>query len=285
MSSRIAFRMQGVQELFLEIQEYMQGSCALDDLMSYLDAVPWEFRSVAYESASMGLGFQPDWKTKGIQMEQWDRFYARSDKIHAFHVNIGLGWGLAKAGILPTFQQDFPYPLMRWMIFDGVGYYYGLFQGRKTLKNQLIPKGVGEEDMQGFDQGVGRRLWYICKGDLEKLVCWFEVFAACRHSDLWRGVGMACGYVGGTRLAEIEFLLTAAGEYKLQFCSGMALAAMSRTLVDNEAIDGGVICKTACNRTLDEIKDLRINIFNKFKDNQTLSSYQWIREIEKGLER
>ena len=112
-------------------------------------------------------------------------------------MDIGLGWAFAKTEISPTPYLESLHRVMNRMVFDGMGYYYGLFKGRKTVKNQLIPEGIEEQELHGFDQGLGRRLWYISKGEVNELVQLIQPFHFSRHADLWRGVGIACGYVGG----------------------------------------------------------------------------------------
>ncbi|MBL0272347.1 MAG: DUF1702 family protein [Chitinophagaceae bacterium] len=92
-----------------------------------------------------------------------------------------------------------------------MGYYAGLFKGRRTIKNQLVPDGIGAQELQGFDQGLGRRLWYNARGEVKEVARLIQTFTSTRHPDLWRGIGIACGYVGGNQQENLELLLTASG--------------------------------------------------------------------------
>jgi hypothetical protein len=56
-----------------------------------------------------------------------------------------------------------------------------------------------------------------------------QPFHLSRKADLWRGVGIACGYVGGCSIEHINLLLDNSGECKDQFCKGISLSAISRS--------------------------------------------------------
>jgi hypothetical protein len=139
------------------------------------------------------------------------------------------------------------------MDFDGMGYYHGLFKGRKTVKNQLIPEGINEQELHGFDQGLGRRLWYIVKGDVTELIQLINPFHSSRHSDLWRGVGIACGYVGGCYKENLERLQNSSTEYKDQLSAGIALAAISRNASNSITGDIELACEIICRMSMKEV--------------------------------
>src|SRR4030095_10742192 len=168
--------------------------------------------SIAYESASMELGLND--LSRGTQLHEWNKFYNRTGQVHSFHLDIGLGWAFAKAGTFPAPNWEPLHPLMRWMVFDGMGYFNSLYRGRRTVKNHIVPKNIEGEDLHGFDQGIGRRLWYIANGEVKIVTELIQPFPLSRHPDLWRGAGIACGYVGGCKQNDLELLSKASGEYK-----------------------------------------------------------------------
>ncbi|MEP7232225.1 MAG: DUF1702 family protein [Ginsengibacter sp.] len=247
----ISGNMEYIQKVFLGVQVYMQQHHELEELTAFLDAEPPAFRSVAYESASMEMALPELHSDKALH--NWKAFYLRSAKAHTFHMDIGLGWAFAKTEIPPEpYLESLP-PVTRLMVYDGMGYYHGLFSGRKTVKNQLVPGGINEQELHGFDQGLGRRLWYISKGDVNELVQLMQPFHVSRHSDLWRGVGIACGYVGGNEKEGLEDLLKISNEYKDQLCAGVTLAAISRSASNSVSNDIELACNVICGKTLKDV--------------------------------
>ena len=276
MHSTVASKMEYIQTLFLGVQKYIQRQPALEDLIAFLDSEPPEFRSVAYESASMEIGLHD--MSNGTELHECKKFYTRARKTHSFHLDIGLGWAYAKSATLPAPNWGGLHPLMRWMVFDGMGYYFGLFRGRRTVKNQIAPEGIEGEDRQGFDQGLGRRLWYIAKGEVKEVIPLIQAFPTFRHPDLWRGVGIACGYVGGNKQAELELLLDASAEFNQQLCAGIALAAVSRSASDSVTDDIKTACRILCKMSLKEIIGLKTKITDS---PEPVNFYNlWITELE-----
>ena len=167
MSNDVKTNMGQIQSTFLGVQEFMQQDHTLEDLTTHLDSLPSRFRSVAYESASMQLGLRE--LTASSDLYLWNQFYKQSRDTHSFHIEIGLGWAQAKTSVIPDIEMWTRKSISRTMICDGIGYYFSLFKGRSAILNQQIPKFIVHEDHDGFDQGVGRRLWYHAEGNEEAL--------------------------------------------------------------------------------------------------------------------
>lgn len=255
-------RMDYIQNVFLGVQVYMQQERELTDLITFLDTEASEFRSVAYESASMEIALQELRKDKTL--DTWQKFYESAANAHTFHIDIGLGWAFAKSDISPSvYMPSFGAAKSR-MIFDGVGYYHALFKGRKTVKSQSIPDGIQGEELHGFDQGVGRRLWYISKGEVNQLIQLLHSFNYSRHADLWRGVGIACGYVGGSDKNILEQLLISSSEFKKQLCAGIILAAVSRRASNSISEDINLACNIICGKSLDSVLSDKDGLLQKF---------------------
>lgn len=53
-----------------------------------------------------------------------------------------------------------------------------------------------------------------------------------RHADLWRGVSIACCFVGGFDENKLKALLVSSGEYDIQLRIGAAMVAKSRIEAD-----------------------------------------------------
>ena len=257
----VSGKMEYIQKVFLSVQDYMQKNHELEELIAFLDSEPPEFRSIAYESASFEMGVQE--LACGTELDNWKKFYERS-KAHTFHMDIGLGWAFAKTEISPIPYLEFLHPVMSWMVFDGMGYYYGLFKGRRTVKKQLIPEGIDEQNLHGFDQGLGRRLWYIARGEVNELIQLIQPFHLSRHADLWRGIGIACGYVGGSDKSNLEQLLNFSNEFKDQFRTGVALAAISRSASNSVTVDIELACEIICGKPMNDILSIETSVKNQF---------------------
>ncbi len=263
LSKSVADNMEHIQKVFLGVQQYMQQHQDQEELVVFLNAEPPGFRSVAYESASMEIALDELGKEKPL--DNWKKFYTDAARAHTFHVDIGLGWAFAKSDISPTPYLESLYGVMSHMVFDGMGYYYGLFKERKTVKGGLIPGVIKEEqNLHGFDQGLGRRLWYISRGDVNEVVRLIQSFPELRNSDLWRGVGIACGYVGGCERAELEQLLELSAGNKGQLRTGIVLAAISRRASNSVSDDINLACNIICNKTVKEVLIDEISLKKQF---------------------
>ena len=279
----VSERMDYIQKLFLSVGTRLEEKTTLHEVIAFVETEPAEYRSIAYESASFEIALT-DLKTNQ-QLDHWKEFRQRCAKQHTFHIDIGLGWAFAKTGLAPqpyllTFQ-----PLVQWMVFDGMGYYYGLFKGRSTLKNKVIPEGIEDDDLHGFDQGLGRRLWYIIKGNVAELDKLVESFPEHRHADLFRGIGIACGYVGGNEKDDLQHLCKISRENYKQLQLGIALAAISRIASDtiNEHIN--MACSIICHKTVNESRMSIIskdtNLFYLYKN--STSNHHWLARLESEL--
>ena len=266
-----------IQELFTTVQQHVYHSPLNQDIISFLDNEPDEFRSIAYESASVEIGLKDIVAQNSF--EHWLSFNQNA-KEHSFHVQIGLGWAFAKTETFPPMELAPKGSIMRLMVYDGIGYFNGLFRGRKTIKNQIIPIGMNEDDLKGFDQGLGRRMWYHCQGDVEKLSDLIMTFPMHRHADLWRGVGIACGYVGGNSISNLQMLIEASDAHIQQLCTGISLAARSRYDSNTMTPDIRTACEVICKMTVAEILEIK----NQLLDQRSEVGYhKYLATLEKVL--
>lgn len=281
MSRKASIKMEYIQKLFLEVQNYMQQKPELDQLIAFLEKEPPEFRSVSFESASMELALQD--LSIGSKLHNWKKLYTHFGKVHSFYLYIGLGWAFAKTANFPSSNWKPLHSLMQLMVFDGIGYYYGLFRGRKTVRKQMIPEEIDQKDYRGFDQGLGRRLWYIAKGEVQEVTKLIQVFPVLRQPDLWRGVGIACGYVGGNKKKDLELLAEAAAEWKQQLCSGVTLAGMARLTSNSVTEDIKRASRILCDKTMEEIEEFKTNTIDKIDLEGEGNSDNWITHLESWL--
>jgi enediyne biosynthesis protein E3 len=221
----IAIKMEYVQHLFMQIPTILPPNHNWEEIFHLLDVEGPEFRSIAYESASMEIAFR-NLKTNK-ELNEWKHFYHAS-KAHKFHIEIGLGWAFARAELDPRSVELIPSFVNQTMVYDGIGYYYALYKGRKFIKQQMLPEELHLPDLSGFDQGLGRRLWYTSQGLPDQLQSFMKPFPEKRFADLWRGVGIAFGYVGGYSGKELDQLIAYSTTWKKDLAAGIYLAGFTR---------------------------------------------------------
>ena len=281
--SNVSERMDYIQQLFLTVGVQLENKTSLDEVITFLETEPPEYRSVAYESASFEIALEN--LKLNQHLDRWKEFRNLCAKQHTFHIDIGLGWAFAKTGIPPDPYIVAMQSMVKWMVFDGLGYYYGLFKGRSTLKNKQVPVGIEDDSLHGFDQGLGRRLWYMAKGKVDELNKLVENFPVSRHPDLFRGIGIACGYVGGSEEHELLCLKEIAGEYHHQLQLGIVLAAISRIASETISEHLNLACVIICNKTVDELKitvrKMATNFFYLY--NSSSGNQQWLTQLESEL--
>ena len=283
MYSNVSQRMDYIQKLFLGVENRIQKKSALNEIIEVLETEPPEFRSVAYESASFEIALE-DLQTNP-RLDRWKEFRQLCGSQHTFHIDIGLGWAFAKTGLRPDPYVQTMQPLVKWMVFDGLGYYYALFKGRSTLKNKELPELIEGDSLQGFDQGLGRRLWYMAKGNVNEVNKLVEGFPSSRHSDLFRGIGIACGYVGGSDEDDLLCLRGISGENHSQLQLGIVLAAISRIASDTINEDISIACRIICSKSMNELRmammRMRTNFFYLYNDSD--SNFHWLTQLESEL--
>jgi len=203
---------------FQKGRKLAESDISLDKLIVELNQFEPRYRSVAYEGASMGVSIVRD--------DGWRSFRAKSEA-HVTQIHIGLGWAFA--------EQEWPIDKelhhveseYRSKVLDGFGYWHGLFRRRLTIRTQTIPEVISTDNLSGFDQGVGRAIWYISKGEIEKLLNIINHFSEERKPNLWRGIGVASTYVGGCLEEHFLELRTAADKIKSELEKGFEMAEKS----------------------------------------------------------
>lgn len=184
----VSERIDLIVSTFQKGRELAEKSTSLDELISNLNNIEPRYRSVGFEGASMGIAISKKF--------EWSDFLNSANQ-HSTQIHIGLGWAIGEqdwnvADSLKPISEE-----MRIKVLDGVGYWFGLFRRRLTIRTQGIPDQITPENQAGFDQGVGRAIWYISKGDPEMANKIIDSFSEERRSNLWFGIGVASTYVGG----------------------------------------------------------------------------------------
>ncbi|MFC2175886.1 DUF1702 family protein [Bacteroidota bacterium] len=216
---RIAANIKTIVSTFQKGRAISELELGLDELVAKLNEFEPRYRSVAFEGASMGVAIQNT-------IDTWKQ-YAKAAEKHTTQVHIGLGWAIADQQNDLTATLSKIDPELQVKVLDGYGYWHGLFQRRSTIRTQAVPENITPEFQAGFDQGVGRAIWYVSKGEIDKVVNIINHFTEARRASLWQGIGVASTYVGGCADELIAELKSAANEFKSNLETGISAAEKS----------------------------------------------------------
>ena len=272
----ISQKMEKIKTLFQTSKDFVLEHSDINVVLTYLEKTDEEFRSVAYEGASMALALKDFQKEN--KLDKWNGFAEGFGKNHAAQIHAGLGWALAQERKPALLFNDSLEPLMRYRVVDGYGYYDGIFRQRQTNKNQKLPADLTGIALRSYDQGIGRSIWYSCKGDLKMIVEVLNKFDNSRLADLWRGIGIASTYVGGLNEKQLKELFSISSIYQSQLATGAALVARARIQSDTLTPDIENACNVWCNHSATETVSITEKLLPASSDN---AYEKWISAIEK----
>lgn len=255
----------------------------LDDdperLAARLEEVESERRGFAYEGAAMGLALSDSFSL-GVG-GRWRRFLEGPGRDHAYMIYVGAGWAMARLPRRRVEAFDAGSPLLRWLVIDGYGFHEGYFHWHRYAGGGA-PKGLPEGfASRVFDQGLGRSLWFVMCADVERLRRTIGSLPACRRSDLWSGVGLACGYAGGVGREQARALKEAGRDYLPALGQGVAFAAKTRLRAGNMATQTEVACETLCGMSAAEAAALTDEALAGLPDDGAVPSFEvWRQRIQ-----
>jgi Protein of unknown function (DUF1702) len=234
-----------VEHLFLRTSYYLPLHETIENIILFLEKDKTHFASIKYECAAYELAYT-DLK-RNAPLTRYIQLFAAKGTEHRFHLQIGLGWAFAKAEINPELYIAFLQNHQLQLIVDGIGYYYALFKNRKTIVEKMMPPIIASEYYTHFYQGIGRRLWYLCKGNLDVLQHSLLGFEQKNLASLWYGIGVASAYVGGCSDIALHQLMNLTAQYKTHFSAGAAMACYSRVLSNTINASCQNTCAIVCN--------------------------------------
>ena len=201
-----------------------------EKLVVRLNAFDPELCGFAYEGAGIGLAALDcllPWKNRTRA------FLDGPGSAFIYAVPLGAGMALARLHRRPERFLKHLDPVLGWLIVDGYGFHEGFFARRRYVDKQEVPKHLSAYGRRVFDHGIGRSIWFSGEANVAQVAQTIAAFPESRQSDLWRGIGLACGYTGGVERSVIEALLAAAGSHSPQLALGVAIAANARHSVGN----------------------------------------------------
>lgn len=255
--NKVVDKMTSLQELFKSTKAFVEKSPEIASVMAFINEQGEnEFISIAYEAAAMALALQD--LEKGTTLDTWRDFLDNYGSQHAVQIYIGLGWACGQKRLNPMLWIQELDPLYFWRIWDGYGYYNGFFRKRKVLQG-TVPDTISEKGLSVYWQGVGRSFWYTCKGDKIQLQKVSTKIPSNYHADFWRGIGIACTYVGGQNLTNCQEIWQLAGNYQAQLRTGAALAIKSRLDANTMVKDTELIAQSWFQLPISKIIDVLKN--------------------------
>ncbi|HRG90192.1 MAG TPA: DUF1702 family protein, partial [Chitinophagales bacterium] len=174
-------------------------------------------------------------------------------------------------------------PMQRYRVFDGYGYYEGIFRRRRSILNHMKIQVDDAVASGALDQGVGRSLWYNSRGVFDDAQTTLESFAPERLPDLWRGLGIAITYVGGSTEDALRDMFSKAGAYQTQLATGAAMALISRHYAGYVTPDSELACKTWCGKTAAEIIILNEQLRNNINPESDMAYWEWVSGLEEAV--
>ncbi|MDA2804778.1 DUF1702 family protein [Nocardiopsis suaedae] len=219
-------------------------SSRFEDLVPRLDRTPLELRGYAYEGAAMGLAgldcFLPG-------PSRFRAYLRGPGEPHVYMAHIGAGEALARLRRRPErFLARLDDPVLKWLVMDGYGFHEGFFKPARFVARQQVPRHLSPYARRVFDQGVGRSIWFTAGAHVPLMARLVGRFPPRRHADLWLGLGVACGYVGGVDRGTVEDLRAAAGAHAARLAVGTAFVAKGRHLAGNPVADTDLACSVLC---------------------------------------
>ena len=222
-------RINGIQKVF-QIGKLEGELSGIQNEYRFETALSSEYVSVAFEGCSMAIAIT-SLKNRDSLID-WHLFVSEKGQNYLAQIHVGLGWALAELQ-LPIRQYLIAIdPKWQLRVLDGFGYYCGLFRRRDAIRTMSFPLEIPEELYSGYNQGIGRFLYYLAQGNVERLARNIELFTDDRHADFWRGIGIAATFIGGSDESELIELNKLAGEHNQQLKIGVALAANSLKKAD-----------------------------------------------------
>lgn len=282
----------GVKELLEQIgTTFLDGYHAVlkdpVNFISQLELVPLEFRGFAYEGVGMAVKLLDFFRFNGRNSFQY--FTQHEGEAHSYMVHIGAGWSYAKLPVFPKRDFQRQHPVYKWLIVDGIGFYYGYFHWESIRNRTKPPRKIkaGSYMENAFYQGLGRSLWFVFGADLEAVSTSIKDFPSNFHNDLWSGVGLASAYAGGLKPASYSDIRNFAGDNLAAYLQGVAFANTARKEARTPAVHTAMTSLAMCNMNPVQITNLTYESLKEAKNMQNqIPTYQnWRTTLQNKLER
>lgn len=201
-------------------------------------------------------------------------------------IYVGMGWFFAKFRWKPmriVKQISDLDPLLKWLIWDGYGFYHGFFNGH--LNNSFV-KTLDADDYRrkAIDQGFGRSIWFQCGGDIEQIFKKVNTFSSQRHGDLYSGVGLASAYACGVDEKSIAQLKDISTKYLPNIAQGVAFACKSRVKAGNLLPETEMVSEIICEMSAKDAANITDAALVDLPIEDTMPNYEiWKQRIQSNF--
>jgi enediyne biosynthesis protein E2 len=241
-------------------------------LVTRLETLEEQFRGFAYEGAVMALTMRDTLSpAPGNKLVETflagPRYDSALGSKHVFMAYIGLGFALANLPkplwrrALPDQSKLVDHPTLNWLAMDGYGFHQAFFEKKKWVDAQYVGKrypwpGPADYTNRAIDQGIGRAMWFVHGGNVEKLLADLDRFPPARRSDLYCGAGLAATYAGGVDAEALELYFKGAGEYRPDVAQGAVFALRARVVSGLVTPNNEIASQVFCGITAEQASDI-----------------------------
>lgn len=218
--NEIRLRISKVRSVFMESSEFAEKLSSVDFFVDEVKKSSNETRPIIIESFAFILS-ERDLLEKDFSLSSWDNFKQQVENRYETALLVGLGWALGKQEMSHETLDLKLNEESLIKIYDGIGYYFGFFRHRQTVKNQVFPQFIPNVYLPAFFYGIGRTLWYVSGGNLEVLSSLLTLFEQKNQAFLWTGIGIASAFVGGCSKEHITILIELSNSFQDDFLKGL----------------------------------------------------------------
>ncbi len=266
-----------LQHVFAKAQQWTEQQEQVENVVKELPTHFFDYTAIAFEGAAMQLAI----KALRAQepLTEWQQI--ATDKNHPYPISsyLGLGMALAQLRLDPSPYVAEADELLGGRIWAGYGYYNNLIRNRSEI-DYLSDQTVTAKAL--YWQGVGRSYWHKSEGDLSKLQDLLKPFQGKPVAALWRGIGIACTYLGiGSNILWKE-LEKMAGAHRLQLGVGAIVVSASIRLTTRNICHDLLLLWCGC--SLEEAQKMHHSAAVKATEEEEGEPFlRWLKLIEEQL--
>lgn len=226
----------------------------LEALVMRLERVPDAERGFAYEGAAMALAL-----LDLLSPRRRDRLAALlkgPGQPHVYMIHVGAGWALARLRLRPRLHLPALDPFLRWLTVDGYGFQEAFFHTRRTVVRKDLPRRLHDYERRAFDQGVGRALWFVDGGDVDRAARTVQSFGSARGPDLWSGLALAVAYTTAARRDDLGRLRRLGARQASAVAQGAAFAVAARHRAGNVLPETETAAQVLCGTSVDNVVEV-----------------------------
>ncbi len=211
----------------------------------------------AHTGVAMGLAIL-DYIPPGNQHRLQQFVDQNPEYISSVHIGAGFAIAVLKRDVEKSLSQMVP--MQRWWAIDGFGFYDGILNWKNSLHKQIVPKRITGYARRAFDRGLGRSIWFVYGGDVQRIAKQLQSFPQSRHRDLWSGIGLASTYTCGVNEQTLQNLKIAAGANTSYAVLGAALGAHARYLANNIVEQTNLASSILCGMSPEDASQLTVKV-------------------------